>query len=875
MVRRKKTKIATLVLSLVIVVLSLCPVDYNAVGLHQGCSMAARMVYPFFHANVFHALVNVWCLLSLVFYYDLSAPKILTAYLIAVTVPPSLLTTHYSLLFAPSANTIGFSGVCFALMGLALFTEKRKVYFNAWVCAFISLGFLFPNVNGVLHWYCYFAALFVGLLALAKFNFKKKAIMNNVVNHIIEENNRRLERINAPFNPITGEGSILERKEVCLTDFPLKRQFLPLAMLEVPLVKKLIKAGSVRAFIENVLKVPYTETHRKMVVEQFVRVRARHDFPFWAATFIYIMSKEPGQGEIRFRLTRPQRKFVQMLEERRLAGKPIRIILLKARQWGGSTTSQLYMAWLQLVHKVGLNSVIISQTKKTSFAIKAMYDRALKSYPTELLYRLGESFPEKEPKMVNVGISGDYKKIPQRDCTITIASYEAPDALRGDAYALVHCSEVGLWNATESKSPESVVRSACSGVLYRPYTMIIYESTANGTGNFFHHEYTAAKEGNSQFDALFISWFDIDLYSNPFADEREREDFARWLYANRDNANVNSNREEPGKYLWSLWQKGATLEAINWYILERRGKNDFGVMASEYPSDDTEAFVHSGLMVFDKYKVNELMPSCRPPRLIGDIYADADEGELALNGLRFNEDKQGLLWVWSLPEIDDDEIVTDRYLTVVDVGGRSHKADWSVIVVFDRLYMTEGGKPCVVAQWYGHIDIDLLAWKAAQIAAFYDNSLLVIESNTLETHDKERAVDGDQSQFILNQIRDIYPNLYARKQSEEDIRTGAPRKYGFHTNVATKPMIISTLVKVIREGLYVERDARCLDEYLTYEKKRNGAFGAVVGKHDDLLMTRAIGLHICFFEMDVPRLEKKQSVKFINKHRKAVSAATF
>ena len=298
-------------------------------------------------------------------------------------------------------------------------------------------------------------------------------------------------------------------------------------------------------------------------------------------------------------------------------------------------------------------------------------------------------------------------------------------------------------------------------------------------------------------------------------------------------------------------------------------------MASEYPSDDTEAFVHSGLMVFDKYKVNELMPSCRPPRLIGDIYADADEGELALNGLRFNEDKQGLLWVWSLPEIDDDEIVTDRYLTVVDVGGRSHKADWSVIVVFDRLYMTEGGKPCVVAQWYGHIDIDLLAWKAAQIAAFYDNSLLVIESNTLETHDKERAVDGDQSQFILNQIRDIYPNLYARKQSEEDIRTGAPRKYGFHTNVATKPMIISTLVKVIREGLYVERDARCLDEYLTYEKKRNGAFGAVVGKHDDLLMTRAIGLHICFFEMDVPRLEKKQSVKFINKHRKAVSAATF
>ena len=222
---------------------------------------------------------------------------------------------------------------------------------------------------------------------------------------------------------------------------------------------------------------------------------------------------------------------------------------------------------------------------------------------------------------------------------------------------------------------------------------------------------------------------------------------------------------------------------------------------------------------------------------------------------------------------DDNEIVTDRYVTVVDVGGRSTKADYSVILVLDRLFMAEGGKPVVVAQWYGHIDIDLLAWKAAQIAAFYDNSLLVIESNTLETHDKERQVDGDQSQFILNQIKDIYPNLYARKQSEEAIREGMPKNYGFHTNIATKPMIITTLVKVIRENLYIERDARCLDEYLCYEKKQNGAFGAIAGKHDDLLMTRAIGLHICFFEMNIPRFIPRIN-RVLPKKKKAISAAT-
>ncbi len=107
--------------------------------------------------------------------------------------------------------------------------------------------------------------------------------------------------------------------------------------------------------------------------------------------------------------------------------------------------------------------------------------------------------------------------------------------------------------------------------------------------------------------------------------------------------------------------------------------------------------------------------------------------------------------------------------------------------------------------------------------------------------------------FIINQLREAYPNLYARKQSADDVQQGIPRKYGFHTNTATKPMIISGLVKAIREGVYVERDEDCLDEYLTYEQRQNGSYGALPGRHDDLLMTRAIGLHICFMEMDMPR----------------------
>lgn len=693
---------------------------------------------------------------------------------------------------------------------------------------------------------------------------------------LLAENDRRNEIMFAKFDPVTGEGSIGKRVRVSIADFAIPVQWLPVEMMDIPLVKKLVKAGSIDKFLSSVMHVEPNDDDFIKVSRTLIRLRYKNDFPFWTATLVYIHNKDAGK-DVLFRLWYPQRILVSRFEAKRKAGLPIRLILLKARQWGGSTTVQLYMAWLQFFHKKGLNSLIIAHQGTASDEIKDMFDLMIKKHPVEFLHKLGEVYSENEPKLVGVGKSGSTYRVPQRDCKIKVGTAERPNGCRGGAYSLVHLSEVGLWKKTDGKSPEDIVRSACSGILARPYTMIVMESTADGVGTYFDAEYTAAADPTvkSQFEALFISWFQIEHYSRPFDSAEELRAFAKWLWENRNNAYTPSNREESGRYLWSLWEKGATLEAIHWYIYERAGKNDFAVMAAEFPSDDVEAFVHAGTMVFDKYLVKQFEPYCRKPKFVGEVYADADEGEEALSNLRFREDRQGLLSIWAMPEKFDDYEVTDRYLTVVDVGGRSNKADWSVIVVFDRLSMIDGSEPpSVVAQWYGHCDIDRLAWRAAQIAAFYNDSLLVIESNTLETHDKERQVEGgDQSQYILNQISDIYPNLYARKQSEDEIREGAPRKYGFHTNVATKPMIISTLVKVIRERLYIERDKRCLDEYDTYERKPNGAYGAIVGKHDDLLMTRAIGLHICYREMEMPEFVPITN-RTLRKDRSPVSEAS-
>lgn len=671
---------------------------------------------------------------------------------------------------------------------------------------------------------------------------------------ILQEDDSRLAAIAAPLDPVTGEGSIGERVRVVVKDMPgTPVMWLPVEMMDNELVKQLLAAKTVKNYIRR-NRWEYTDENIDLVVEAFIRVRITFDFPFWAALYAVIQDKVSGRL-VKFILNRPQRLLISMFEDMRKAGMPIRLVLLKARQWGGSTATQIYMAWLQLVLTYGHNSAIVAHQKKASYGVRNMLKRLIEHYPVRLVHEMGDEYKPGEPIITGTP-SPNVISIKARECEVEVGSAENPDSERSANTYLVHLTEVAFWKSTENKEPGDIVRSVCSGVLLQPLTLIVYESTANGTGNFFQEEYDAAKNGESNFRALFIAWWQIEMYSLPFKDEDERADFAIWLYKNRNNANVPDNRHEPGKYLWRLFTLGATLEAIHWYVVKRSEYHSHAGMAAEFPSDDIEAFVNSGKRIFDIYLVDKFKEACRPPLAVGDVTGRGLKGADALLDLKFSEDNQGLLWVWQYPETYPDERVMYRYLVTVDIGGRSDDADWSVISVLDRYDMMEGGLPSIVAQWYGHIDHDRLAWKAAQIAAWYDNALLVIESNTLETKDKNRYVDGDQSSFILNELKEVYPNLYARKSSGTDsVSEGAEVKYGFHTNVKTKGDIISLLIEIIRDHLYIERDKRCLDEYLTYEE-HDGSFDAIEGKHDDLLMTRAIGLWICYKEMPRPYFVK-------------------
>lgn len=631
------------------------------------------------------------------------------------------------------------------------------------------------------------------------------------LNAVIEENERRKASANEPYNPLDGTGALHVRRPLFLSDAPIVRQWLPEQMFALPVVRAFAGAGSLAAYVRTLHGRAATTSELVETWRSLVRLRILYDFEFWAAMFVKIKPKRGGET-IPFKLNRPQRKLLALMETQRTAGKPIRIILLKARQWGGSTLVQIYMAWIQLVHKRNWHSTICAHLKGSSQNIRGMYSRLIEGYPDWL----GEEGKPLHFRPYEHGQDASY--ISGRGCKVVVGTAESPNSLRGEDAAMAHCSEVAFWQKTDNRTPEDIVRSVCGGIALLPFTVIVYESTANGTGNYFYDEWMRAVEGKSDKTPLFVAWYEIEMYARKVDDYKalaaSLSDYERWL-----------------------WDRGATLENIAWYREKRKEYKEHAAMKAEYPSDSIEAFSHSGENVFAPSAVAELERFCCDAAYKGDVQGNTLKGEDALANLRFVSDPEGHLQIWAFP---GKEPVADRYVAVVDVGGRSGKSDYSVIAVFDRYWQMYGGYPEVCAQWRGHIDHDLLAWKAVQIARYYGNALLVIESNTYETE----HTGGDHTEYILDQIAGHYGNLYSRTPADL-IREGHPRRWGFHTNISTKTLVVDSMVETVRETAYVERDREACHELYVFEKKKNGSYGAKDGHHDDIAMTRFIGLYIC------------------------------
>lgn len=629
------------------------------------------------------------------------------------------------------------------------------------------------------------------------------------ITNILTRNEEYKERFSALYNPLTGEGSPIERVKLY---FSLGSYVLiPIYMAQTATVAAIIEAGNVEHYAAREGIAPdvmYGVVHR---------LRAVFDFEFWCFSCVKVFDKTSGRL-VPFKLRRAQLKLVKVLLSDLFAGKPVRVVLLKARQWGGSTVTQMLMAWVQLFHRSGWNSVIVADVEDQARTIRAMYSRMALRHPVEIC----------PVQFCNFEGSSKNKMLVGRDCVVSIGSMQKPDSLRSGDIKMAHLSEVGLWKRTKERKPEDVIQTIIGSVPREPFTVVVLESTAKGIGNFFHDTWCEAVDGRSAYTTVFVAWFEIDIYYKPFFSEKQKIEFVKSL-----------TRDELARFY-----AGATLEGLNWYRDKRREYSTDWQMCSEFPSTAEEAFQTSGRPAHDPLYVRQLRPFVREPMYVGELLADATYGPEALQNLHFVPTAAGDFFVWKLP--DTSQHIANRYAVALDIGGRSPNADWSVISVIDRIAMIDGGVEECIATYRFHLDQDLTVWRAVQVAEWFCHALLAVEANSLNPKGQE----GDHTLTILDTIKEHYDNLFSRSDPTR-IREGQPVKYGFHTNAASKTDLVTQMTKRLREFLYIERDKRALDEIEWYELKPNGGYGAVDGKHDDIYMSRAIVLKVSQL-MDMP-----------------------
>lgn len=478
-----------------------------------------------------------------------------------------------------------------------------------------------------------------------------------------------------------------------------------------------------------------------------------------------------------------QRLLLEAAQRQRDAGRPVRVVLLKARQFGGSTLAQALM-YVDAYFRPERESWVVAHNLASARALGGISRRFHKNM-AEWESRKARSDNKGELAFDNgsrlcVGTANDLR------------------AGRGFTVHNLHASEVAYWG----NAPETML-SLLQAVPDHEDTMVIVESTANGAQGWFHDLWRGAKAGRNGFEPVFVGWNMIDEYSVPFRDNERREGFAPTL------------SEEERELAMA---RGLTFEQLNWRRMcvsdKCGGRED--VFRQEYPLFDQEAFLTSGRPVFAAAGLD---------RQYAEAEAPAERGEVADGQIR--PASGGRLKVWRRPEQGEMYVIGVDVSEGIEVLAGRDRFDNSCVQVLRREGLEQ------VACWAGKIDPDALADVVMFLGEYYNNAFTGVEAN-------------NHGLTTLTALKGRYQYLYRREIFDERSRRRT-EKLGWLTTVRTRPLMIDCLARAIREGELVVRDEETLSELLTFSYDKNGRACAQEGCRDDRVFALAVALQMYEF----------------------------
>ena len=489
------------------------------------------------------------------------------------------------------------------------------------------------------------------------------------------------------------------------------------------------------------------------------------NFRLFAPKFLKIKTKK-GQI-VPFKFNSAQLHILEIIERLEAEGKPLRLIILKARQMGISTLMQAYI-FHKLLITPNMKCMTLAHEFNASSNLFDMYKRYYDYLPEPMKPSL-EASNQKKVK---------YSKLQSEN---KIDTAEKGEVGRSDNLQYAHITELAFYRDA-SNTLVSMLQMCMDAKL------VAIESTANGIGGEFYNRWQDAKAGLSDYTPIFLSWLDFPDYKKE-CDARTKNIIRLSL----------TDREQ------RLIEKGASYEQLLWR--RRTIKNECGgsedKFAQEYPSDDMEAFITSGRPVFNVQICKKNFDSAQPPLRIGNLE------EVEIDGVKtveFVENEKGYISIYK--EIEFDEYDHYVYVGGCDVAEGLEQGDYSVIPIMDR----RDNEIAIV--WHGHIDPDLLAYEQWKLQQFLKGDIYF---------GTERNNHGLTT---ITQAYKLGVNQYYQEDFEKGGYPESTEKIGWRTDLKTKPIVINQLNEWIREGYFTCNDKGFWAETLTFVRNGRGQMSA-------------------------------------------------
>ena len=286
------------------------------------------------------------------------------------------------------------------------------------------------------------------------------------------------------------------------------------------------------------------------------RQKLKDDFEFYARNCLKIRTKDKGLQSLE--LNSAQKYIHQRLQQQIKKTGKVRAILLKGRQQGASTYAEGRFIW-NTTHNKGVRAFILTHDGESTNALFEMTERYYQNLPSHVKPSTGAA----NAKELHFDVlDSGYK--------IGTAGNKAVG--RGQTLQYFHGSEVAFWmNASEH------TKGIMQAVPDAPGTEVIWESTANGVGNFFHEQWKLAEKGLSEFQAIFVPWFWQLEYKKKLPD-----DFAATAEEQKlkEHYDLNDNQ--------MFWRRMKISE------LTTDGVDGLKAFKQEYPMNAAEAFQVTG-----------------------------------------------------------------------------------------------------------------------------------------------------------------------------------------------------------------------------------------------------------------------------------------